>query len=408
MMLNWFMEQTVILTLFCLPMMVFHRVILAKIGAHYTYVLWSSVPILLLISVGQLWFPEGFMHLKLSWLSLPEPAAVMQHYQVLATDTIKLSSMLISSLYLDYLYIAIMSLLLLSMVYQQTQFNPIVASAVKVAETNKGVDILAHESVQSPMLVGLLSPCILVPLNFKSLDINQQQAIIAHEAFHHQRKDLWCNVIGCSVLLMFWFNPLMWFAYRRFRHDQELSCDAQVTSEMDKNNKIAYSHALLAYSQHVPLSMLHTHYGDKTILKERIIQMKKQHGKNTLVIMGITLALGISGLIINQQVHAGSQAKQAETHVVPTMRIDPIYPAKAATAGLNGYVQLEFDISQSGKVSNVAVIKSSPTGVFDQSAKDALSQWVYNESENGVKNAQVQLDFVIHEPAADVERIKVN
>ena len=178
---------------------------------------------------------------------------------------------------------------------------------------------------------------------------------------------------------------------------------------MNTNEKIAYSQTLLAYSQQAQMGMLHTHYGNKTILKERIMQMKKQHGKSTLAILGLTLSLGISGALINQSATAGDTAlEQTKQHIVaPVTRIEPRYPTNAINQKIEGYVQLEFDISQDGKVINVSVIKSSPAGIFDEEAIKALSQWTYEPSANGVNKAQVQLDFRLEPPKAELERVLV-
>lgn len=153
--------------------------------------------------------------------------------------------------------------------------------------------------------------------------------------------------------------------------------------------------------------------------------MKKQHGKSTIAIIAMTLGLGLASLMLNQQVLAGdhqssskesakesseksTKAIKSQAHSIhPLTRVEPKYPKEAAEANQNGYVQLKFDISKSGMVSNVKVIKSSPKGVFDKSAVKALKQWVYKKSKKGAKGSKVQLDFVIDEPAANVERIKV-
>lgn len=156
------------------------------------------------------------------------------------------------------------------------------------------------------------------------------------------------------------------------------------------------------------------------------MQMKKHHGKSTVAIIAMTLGLSFASLMLNQQVQAGdhqSSSKESSTSsskesskesvkshkqsVHPLTRVEPKYPKAAVEAKQNGYVKLKFDISKKGMVSNVKVIKSSPKGVFDKSAVIALKQWVYKESKKGAKGAKVQLDFVIDEPAANVERIKV-
>lgn len=77
---------------------------------------------------------------------------------------------------------------------------------------------------------------------------------------------------------------------------------------------------------------------------------------------------------------------------------DSGYPISAAKQGIEGFVQLEFDISAEGKPVNIKVVKSEPEGIFDEKAICALSKWKYAPKiENGVAVAQagvkVQLDW---------------
>lgn len=77
---------------------------------------------------------------------------------------------------------------------------------------------------------------------------------------------------------------------------------------------------------------------------------------------------------------------------------DSGYPIAAARQGIEGFVQLGFDISTEGKPVNIKVIKSEPEGVFDAPAICALSKWKYSPKiENGVAVTEtgvtVQLDW---------------
>ncbi|WP_394202944.1 TonB family protein [Shewanella waksmanii] len=399
---TWLMEQTVITSFFALILLSCHTRFLKHLGAHYTYMLWAMIPMVLLGSTLQNYLPALWTTTSL---------ASIQHYRIIASETVELSSGLLANLYLKYLYLLGIAYFAVQLIIQQIQVRTLSKQAHKLAIPLSPIGVAEVSGIHSPMLVGFIRPQILVPLDFKTLTSKQQHAILAHEIYHYRRGDHIANPIAFAITVLFWFNPLSWLAYQRFRHDQELACDAYITDAMDEPQKIAYSHALLAYSQHAPISMLHTHYGDKNILKERILQMKKVHGKNPLAILGLTLAMGLTSVAINQQAVAGNSGETAKTKqnvIYPVTRIEPHYPAKAVEQNLNGYVQLQFDISPKGKVENVSVINSSPRGVFDQSAIDALQQWVYQSSANGAQGSQVQLDFVMHEPEANVERIKVS
>jgi protein TonB len=57
--------------------------------------------------------------------------------------------------------------------------------------------------------------------------------------------------------------------------------------------------------------------------------------------------------------------------------VQPVYPAKAQNSKLAGWVDLEFTVSESGKVQDVAVHATSIPGVFEDAAIKAVSQWRY-------------------------------
>ena len=84
--------------------------------------------------------------------------------------------------------------------------------------------------------------------------------------------------------------------------------------------------------------------------------------------------------------------------VTPIVRIEPQYPRKAAMQGIQGWVQLSFDITSLGTVDNVKVIAAKPRRIFDMAAKRALLKWKYRpkiEDGKAVPQAgeKVQLDF---------------
>ena len=63
--------------------------------------------------------------------------------------------------------------------------------------------------------------------------------------------------------------------------------------------------------------------------------------------------------------------------VIPLVRIPPQYPQRAASRGVNGWVQLEFTITETGGVDDIVVIAAEPTGYFERAAERALARWKY-------------------------------
>ena len=50
-----------------------------------------------------------------------------------------------------------------------------------------------------------------------------------------------------------------------------------------------------------------------------------------------------------------------------------------------GFVVVKFEIGENGRVNNVAVLESTPPGVFDDAATTAVRKWIYEpRKENGV------------------------
>lgn len=63
--------------------------------------------------------------------------------------------------------------------------------------------------------------------------------------------------------------------------------------------------------------------------------------------------------------------------VIAQVRVSPIYPERARTRGLEGYVDLSFTVLENGVVADVLVVDSQPGGVFDRAAVKAVKKWRY-------------------------------
>jgi protein TonB len=92
----------------------------------------------------------------------------------------------------------------------------------------------------------------------------------------------------------------------------------------------------------------------------------------------------------------GSFAQEGDA--TPIVRIEPKYPIKAQTEGIEGWVRLSFSINTIGGVEDVKVIEAQPKRIFDKAARRALSKWKYKPKvEDGKTLKQeglsVQLDF---------------
>lgn len=69
--------------------------------------------------------------------------------------------------------------------------------------------------------------------------------------------------------------------------------------------------------------------------------------------------------------------RAAEGDIVPLVRINPQYPREAAMNQIEGYVTIEFTITETGSVRNPRVIDARPPRVFDREAIRAILRWKF-------------------------------
>ncbi|GAB4150832.1 MAG: energy transducer TonB [Sphingomonadales bacterium] len=69
----------------------------------------------------------------------------------------------------------------------------------------------------------------------------------------------------------------------------------------------------------------------------------------------------------------------SDRDVLPIVRVEPIYPSRAMSRGIEGYVILEFTVLASGAVDeeSIIVLEGDPEGMFDSAAMRAVRKWKY-------------------------------
>jgi protein TonB len=91
--------------------------------------------------------------------------------------------------------------------------------------------------------------------------------------------------------------------------------------------------------------------------------------------------------------------KTEEGDVIPIVRINPMYPRDAQIRGLEGWVKLEFTITEVGTVKNPKVVEADPPRVFNREALRAILKWKFKPRViDGVaveRTATQTLDFTL-------------
>lgn len=145
-------------------------------------------------------------------------------------------------------------------------------------------NIFQSEKVKSPFVLGIFKPKIYLPF---AIDEQEAAYILAHEKAHISRKDHLWKLIGCILLGIYWFNPLVWLGFILFCRDMELACDEKVIKELDQGQKADYAQALLSFSLNSPVGLLA--FGEVGV-KERIKAVLK-YKKTAVWFVGISIVI---------------------------------------------------------------------------------------------------------------------
>ncbi len=70
--------------------------------------------------------------------------------------------------------------------------------------------------------------------------------------------------------------------------------------------------------------------------------------------------------------------------MVPLIRTTPNYPSRAASRGIEGFVELSFTVDELGNVVDPVVLNAHPEGYFENAALQSIKRWRYSPAtENG-------------------------
>jgi beta-lactamase regulating signal transducer with metallopeptidase domain len=108
------------------------------------------------------------------------------------------------------------------------------------------VDVRVSAEVESPVIVGVRRPVILVPAaGFAALSPDQRRMALCHELAHLERGDLWLGCVPAAAERCFFFHPLARLAAREYAFWREAACDKAVLTTLGASPQ-SYGHMLLA------------------------------------------------------------------------------------------------------------------------------------------------------------------
>lgn len=255
----WLFEATFAGSAAILAVLLLRRPVRAAFGARAAYAMWLLVPVALLATLVPAATTPGVVPVMLEMTA----GAAALHSTPIA-PAIPVDAWLIVAWALG------LAIACLVLARQQRRFLQGLGSVQRRADGLFQSDAVAG----LPAVVGWRSRIVL-PRDFEQrYDAQEQQLVLCHENVHRQRGDLPASAFVAALRCVFWFNPLIHLAASRFRHDQELACDAAVLGRYPQSRR-AYGDALLKTQLADSPLPVGCHWFGSHPLKERIAMLKR-------------------------------------------------------------------------------------------------------------------------------------
>lgn len=165
----------------------------------------------------------------------------------------------------------------------------------------KNVTLLRCSRTKSPMLLGVLSPAVIItPCEYDETDL---YLILKHELIHLSRNDILAKTIMFFSQTLHWFNPLVHLMAGKWHQIIEMSCDEHVISGEDTILSSRYMNSIVRSVEQAQEShtIFTTHYfGGMTGMKKRLENIARlknmKNGRGALAIV-LLLCIGLSTLV---------------------------------------------------------------------------------------------------------------
>ena len=173
----------------------------------------------------------------------------------------------------------------------------------------RNIPVYSTAFLKSPIIVGLLKPCIYLPIHLISdYHESDMRYMLLHELQHYRHKDALANYLMNFVGVLYWFNPFVWFALREMRNDREIACDTSVLKMLEADDYEDYGNTLINFVEKVsssPFPFASSLSGNMKQMKRRIINIasyekptfyKKLKGLTAFILIAV-LILGLTPFI---------------------------------------------------------------------------------------------------------------
>jgi bla regulator protein BlaR1 len=174
----------------------------------------------------------------------------------------------------------------------------------RIIGIENSIPLTLTKHLKSPAVLGMIRPSILIPeKTLELLDKEELNFILLHELSHIKRRDLIVSYIITLLTMIYWFNPFLWYAFRRMKEDLEISCDAKVLLKIEENKIQRYGNTIIKLAQNQKnnswIPGIASIVNSKSKMKRRITMIKlfeRKTQKLTILAIAALLIFGTAAL----------------------------------------------------------------------------------------------------------------
>lgn len=156
---------------------------------------------------------------------------------------------------------------------QNPTVNRLYQNCLTEMQLKKPIPIYSTAFLRSPIIAGLLKPCIYLPIHLISdYNENDMKFMLLHELGHYKYKDALANYFMNVVGVLYWFHPLVWYALKEMKNDREVACDTTVLKQIGKEAYIDYGNTLINFAE----KMSHTSFPFAAGISGSMKEMQKR------------------------------------------------------------------------------------------------------------------------------------
>lgn len=146
-----------------------------------------------------------------------------------------------------------------------------------------------------PAVIGVIRPEIVVPKWLLDASDEQRKLVVLHELEHIRARDPIVLILGCLIVTLMPWNPVVWWMLYRLRLGIELDCDARVLNKGAV--PASYGSMLLDVAGHHS-RLIHgvpAFSGSPSILKQRLLAMttKTKHTPSALTAIFTVISISL-------------------------------------------------------------------------------------------------------------------